>query len=101
MPETLLFGIPLWQLEVSCFDTIADLRTFPAADNPNWTQRAIAQVFGQATVFDGQFLWYSWDPTSALADDGVSTIKPTQISGSGRWRLSAGFGSSFATALGS
>lgn len=99
MPETLLFGVPTWQLEVSAYDTIPNLRTMPMANSPTWSQRAIAMVFGSAAAFDGNILWYAWNPTDVRADDGITVIKPDSIVTEGRWNLCGGFGTSFTTAI--
>lgn len=83
-------GVSMFQLPVSGWMNRAGLRTSPSADNPTWTPGAIAMVFGLVTQFDGNFLIYAWDPTSVLADDAINVIKPTAITGAGRWRLTAG-----------
>lgn len=44
-------------------------------------------VGGGAAFLDGTFLFYVWDGTSVVADDGINVIKPTAITGAGRWRV--------------
>lgn len=92
MPYTVnaLNGVRIYELPNTGFDKLADLRTVPLADSPNWVTRAVAVVFGAAAAFDGSFFFYAWDPTSVVADDSSNYIKPTAISGSGRWRLISG-----------
>lgn len=88
MPETIIQGgVSVFGLVVSGYDTIADLRSQPIADSPLWTKRSLAMTFGSAAPLDGTFGFYAWDPTSVAADDGVNVIKPTLITGEGRWRL--------------
>lgn len=41
-----------------------------------------------ARIAGGSF--FEWNATSVIADDGVSVIKPTAVSGAGRWVLIAG-----------
>jgi len=49
-------------------------------------------IFGGATALDGTRALYMWDPSSAAADDGALVIKPTLVTGNGRWLLIAGYG---------
>jgi len=79
-------GISTYSLPVAGYDSIADLRSQPMANNPNWSRRALAVTFGNLTAMDGTFGFYAWDPTSVAADDGSSIIKPTDILAAGRWR---------------
>lgn len=76
-----------WQQPVTAVDTLADLRKIPQADNGDWTERAVAIVNGSAAFDDGSFFFYSWIPTSADADNAPTVIKPTAITGAGRWKL--------------
>jgi hypothetical protein len=94
MPFTItaLNGVRNYELPNTGFDKLADLRTVPLANSPNWVARAVAIVFGAAAAFDGSFFFYAWDATSVIADDASNYIKPTAITGAGRWRLM--FGSS-------
>lgn len=64
---------------VGCAANAADLRTFePVAQFVNGQQVRIA---GLNT--------FEWNSTSSAADDGVSVIKPTSVSGSGRWLVAS------------
>lgn len=92
MPEEILSGISMFQLQVSGFDTIANLRTVPPAPSPDWTKRALVIVFGSVTAFDTAPTWYAWNPDDVTADNGSTVIKPTAIIGRGRWRLIVGGG---------
>ena len=86
-------GLTIYQsLPVTGVDTVAALRLIPDANSPTWATRALAQIFGGASALDGTRALYMWDPTSAAADDGALTIKPTAITGNGRWLLIAGYG---------
>lgn len=92
MPFTItaLTGVRNYELPNTGFDKLADLRTVPPSNSPNWAARAVAIVFGAAAAFDGSFFFYAWDPTSVIADDGSNYIKPTAITSAGRWRLIVG-----------
>lgn len=92
MPYTItaLNGVRNYELPNTGFDKLGDLRTVPLVDNPNWAIRAVALVFGASAAFDGNFFIYAWDATSVVADDGGNYIKPTAITGAGRWRLIVG-----------
>lgn len=83
-------------LPITGVNTIAQLRLIPNANSSNWTQRALAMVFGQTTALDGSRMLYMWDPTSAAADDGNLVIKPTLVT-TGRWLLIAGRGPAVAS----
>lgn len=50
------------------------------------TPGAVVSVYGYYTPGDGGGGDFSWDNSSALADDGGLTILPTGHSGTGRWR---------------
>ena len=97
MYEKIILGVPSYALEVTAFDTVSGLRTVPTADNPDWTIRALALIFGSAAVFDATYAFYLWNPTDASADDGVNIIKPTAIVGPGRWNIISGSGGSVTT----
>jgi len=92
MPYTInaLNGVRVYELPNTGFDKLADLRTVPLANAPTWVERAVAMVFGAAAAFDGSFFIYAWDSTSVVADDASNYIKPTAITGAGRWRLIVG-----------
>lgn len=94
MPQVIsaLTGVSTYQIEVDGYDTVDDLRSAPVANTPSWAKRAMALTFGSASVFDGTFGVYIWDPTSVAVDDGVDVIKPDNITGPGRWRLAASVG---------
>ncbi len=92
MGAQIISGIEHYQLQLTGWKTIAGLRTSPLTNNPTWTPFALAIVAGSSTFLDGTFLFYLWDGTSSAADDGVNVIKPTAITGAGRWRLAAGIG---------
>lgn len=79
-------------LPITGVNTVAQLRMIPDADSPTWTQRALAMIFGGATALDGTRALYMWSPSSSAADDGALVIKPTEITGAGRWLLIAGYG---------
>ncbi|CAO4174128.1 glycosyl hydrolase family 28-related protein [Methylorubrum aminovorans] len=77
--------------------TLADLVGFAAGNTPTIaTLRALptAPLVGNLTVSvagyyaaaDGGGGTFAWSPTSTAADDGVVTIKPTAVSGAGRWQ---------------
>lgn len=64
------------------FDTVADLR---AAAAP--TSSRTAQTRGYHAVADAGGATYAWSTTSTATDDGGSVIKPTAVTGAGRWIL--------------
>ena len=43
------------------------------------------QLLGGVNVLDGQQGVFIWDNSSTATDDGATVIKPTEISGGGRW----------------
>ncbi len=63
-------------------DKIADLRAFNPSSPPYGLTVALR---GYSTPGDGGGGSFYWNPNSAAADDGGSVIKPTSVSGSGRW----------------
>src|SRR3990167_6669952 len=79
-------------LPITGVNTVAQLRLIPNANSTNWTQRALAMIFGDAVALDGDRALYMWDPSSSAADDGIVTIQPTAVTGAGRWLLIAGYG---------
>jgi len=79
-------------LPITGVNTVAQLRLIPNANSTNWTQRALAMIFGRAAALDGDRALYMWDPSSSAADDGALVIKPTAVTGAGRWRFIAGYG---------
>lgn len=62
------------------FNTLSDLRAQVGTEN--------VQVLlnGLTTTNDGNGGVYMWDSNSSLTDDGFITVKPTSVSGNGRWR---------------
>lgn len=66
---------------ISSVDTIAELRGIVPAEP--YVQVSLA---GSAAVGDGLMgpLYY-WNPDSSAVDNGVSIIKPTAVTGNGRW----------------
>jgi len=87
MPYNIIDSVDQYSLPVTGFETVANLRNYPDADSPNWTRLGLVMLAGQTTFRDGGFAFYMWDPTSSEADDGFNTIKPTAITGAGRWRV--------------
>lgn len=77
---------------VQTTDLVADLRGFVGTTVPSsdsGVTGTVVHVLGQSTVGDsGNGLFY-WNATSTAADDGVNTIKPTSVSGAGRWLRTA------------
>jgi hypothetical protein len=63
--------------------SIADLRLFPM---PPGTGLAPVASDGHATAGDGGGALWRWDSASSTADDGVTVVKPTNLSGNGRWK---------------
>jgi len=62
--------------------TIADLRAFKLTKvEANDT----VQVTGRDTFSDGLGSFFVWDPFSTLADDNFTVVRPTFMSGAGRW----------------
>lgn len=92
MPKTINDGVTRYELVLTGWKDLAGLRTSPLADNPVWADFALAMVGGGASFLDGTFLFYVWDPTSVAADDNLNVIKPTAITGAGRWRVMAAAG---------
>lgn len=90
MPETIISAVPQYAVPMTAFETIAGLRTVPAADSPTWTKVAYALVEGTTVFRDGGNYLYVWSPTNVLADNSPAIIKPTAITGAGRWVLVAG-----------
>lgn len=44
-----------------------------------------ALMLGNTSAFDGTTRAYAWNASSAAADDGDATVKPTDVTGNGRW----------------
>ena len=66
--------------KVLTFDTIADLRLkLGSAKEP------VAQTSGYYAAGDGGGNRFYWDGTSSATDNGGTVIKPTFVSGAGRW----------------
>lgn len=64
------------------FDSVAGMRL-----GPDPTHRSIGILLGNASAFDASLNGiYSYDKDSVLADDGITVIKPTAVTGAGRWR---------------
>lgn len=87
MPVTINDGVSRYELVLTGWKDIAGLRTSPRGDTPEWAPFALSLVGGGAAFLDGTFLFYVWDSTSVAADDGINVIKPTAITGAGRWRV--------------
>jgi hypothetical protein len=70
-------------------ETIAALRAIPSASLENGQDIA---VDGAATVGDGFGCLFTWSELSTETDDGVTIIKPTDVSpmAAGRWILTGG-----------
>ena len=66
--------------KVLTFDTIADLRL--KIGSP---KEPVAQTSGYYAAGDGGGNSFYWDGTSAATDNGGTIIKPTFVSGAGRW----------------
>ena len=66
--------------KVLTFDTIADLRL--KIGSP---KEPVAQTSGYYAAGDGGGNRFYWDGTSAATDNGGTIIKPTFVSGAGRW----------------
>lgn len=61
-------------------NTIADLRASNLYLSSNF-----AQTLGYYAIGDGGGAGYTWAATNSAADDGGVTIRPTAVSGAGRW----------------
>jgi hypothetical protein len=72
-------------------DLVTDLRTFTGITAPstNGTGNIGSMVFarGQSSPGDGFGGLFYWNATSSASDDGATVIKPTAVSGAGRWLL--------------
>lgn len=90
MPETIINGTGNYATPITSYETIAALRTVPAADSPTWSPLAYALVEGTTVFRDGGNYLYVWDPVNVLADNSPAIIKPTAITGAGRWVLVVG-----------
>ena len=66
---------------IEVYDTIADLRASTQHDDDEY-----CVVLGLAAAWDGQGGQYVFISTMATADDGITIIQPTDVSGNGRWR---------------
>ena len=66
--------------KVLTFDTIADLRL--KIGSP---KEPVAQTSGYYAAGDGGGNSFYWDGTSSATDNGGTIIKPTFVSGAGRW----------------
>jgi len=73
-------GDQVW-VDVTCH-TIAELRALPVTLLPNGTQ---LNVLGYYAAGDGGGGLFYFNVTSSAADNGGTVIKPTAVSGSGRW----------------
>ncbi len=66
--------------DILYYTTIANMRGFvPVLNNI-----ALAILTGDPPVI-GVGSIYAWDNASAVADNGTTVIKPTDVSGNGRW----------------
>ncbi len=63
--------------------TLANLRL---RRGPADQSGAVAIMFGLSAAFDQAVKIYVWDKDSSTADNGTSVIKPTAVTGNGRWR---------------
>jgi len=90
MPYNIINAVDQYQLPISGVETLAALREIPDANSPTWTELALIFMGGSAAFRNGTFSIFMWDPTSSAADDGIAVVKPTDITGAGRWRLVAG-----------
>ena len=66
--------------KVLTFDTIADLRLKIGSE-----KEPVAQTSGYYNAGDGGGNSFYWDGTSSAVDNGGTIIKPTFVSGAGRW----------------
>jgi len=66
--------------QVQSFDNIASLRLTSGTAQAN-----SAQTLGYWSSGDGGANFYYWDGTSTATDNGGTVIKPTGVSGAGRW----------------
>ena len=66
--------------KVLTFNTIADLRLKIGSE-----KEPVAQTSGYYNAGDGGGNRFYWDGTSAATDNGGTIIKPTFVSGVGRW----------------
>ena len=66
--------------KVLTFNTIADLRLKIGS-----TKEPVAQTSGYYAAGDGGGNRFYWDGTSGATDNGGTVIKPTFVSGAGRW----------------
>lgn len=66
--------------KVLTFDTIADLRLKIGSE-----KEPVAQTSGYYAAGDGGGNSFYWDGTSGATDNSATIIKPTFVSGSGRW----------------
>ena len=78
-------GADLVANAVKSYSTIAALRAFGAPTPIYSGQTLVAFLQGGAAVGDGIGGPFYWSATSAATDDGFNTIKPTNVSGVGRW----------------
>ncbi len=67
--------------DVPAVETVASLR-----DREGYYKHEVVFLLGQNNVgdLDGRNMF--WDPDSSVADNGDTVIKPTDVTGSGRWR---------------
>lgn len=75
--------------------TVADLRTVTGT-----VQHEMAVVLGSSAVGDGGGSNYFWDATSSATDNGTTVVKPTAVSGAGRWLRQTMNGVSFSGSAG-
>ena len=67
--------------QIFTFNTIAEMRA-----NPTTLCLKFAIVYGATSAGDGYGGEYRWDKSSTDDDDGVSTVKPSDNEGPGRWK---------------
>lgn len=73
--------------EVRLCATLTELRNIPTADNATWCKNttALSVLYGSSSAFDGTYGLFAWNSASSAGDNGTSIIKPTAVSGNGRW----------------
>lgn len=68
-------------------ETVAGLRLFQGGADTN--AKNLAVLLGSTAAFDQALKLYAWDPASEDADTGTTFVKPTAVTGAGRWRAPA------------
>lgn len=78
--STTEWQISVPQANITSFDNVAQLRA-----STIYTKASQAYTKGYYAAGDGGGTSFYWDATSGLADDGIYVLKPTAITGNGRW----------------